>query len=64
MSTPHERYRAVQMAGQFLKELGAKSNLPIDVRARANSIGRFYPTTYELHQMAIGLPEYFAEEEE
>lgn len=64
MTTPNERYRAVQMAGQFLKELGSKSALSQDIRARANSIARNYPTNYDLRQMTLELPAFFSEEAE
>ena len=64
MTSPDERYRAVQMAGQFLKDISARPNMNKDVVARARSILRHYPSTYDLHRVAIEAPTYFAEEVE
>jgi hypothetical protein len=64
MTSPDERYRAVQMAGQFLKDISTRPNMNKDIVARATSILRHYPSTYDLHRAALEMPHFFSEEAE
>jgi hypothetical protein len=44
MSTPKERSRALVWAGGFLIEIARDQRLPLEVRQRAVSIARHFPT--------------------
>lgn len=44
MSTPAERNRALIWAGGFLVELARDERLPVDMRRRAVTIARHFPT--------------------
>lgn len=64
MSTPEERYLAVKMAGQFLKDISTRPAINKDIAARARNILKHYPSAYELNQAALHMPEFFSEESE
>lgn len=59
---PDERYRAVLMAKKFMEEL-CRSDLtprvPKDIRARAYSILRHYPSEWDMRVAAEGAPDNF-----
>jgi len=61
---PDERFRAVNMAREFLIELtdAAKTpRVPKDIRRQALSVLRHYPSNYELKSAARLAPDVFQE---
>lgn len=64
MTLPDERYRAVKWAREFLTDLAnpnAIKRVPAEVRHRARSALRHFPTTYEMDMAARKAPELFQE---
>ena len=64
MTLPDERYRAVQWAERFLREIATDRKkyprVPAAVRREAYSILRHYPSTWDLDRAAAAAPEVFA----
>ena len=64
MTMPDERFRAVNMAREFLLELtdSAKTpRVPKNIRSQALYILRHYPSNYELKSVAHRAPDIFQE---
>jgi hypothetical protein len=64
MTLPDERYRAVLAAEQFLVELcnpKLTPGVPRQVRLRAGSVLRHYPSRYHMQQASESCPDVFAE---
>jgi hypothetical protein len=60
MTLPDERYRAVRYTEQFLKDLCDRSKtprLPREIRQRAYSLLRHYPTEYHLDRLSENSPD-------
>lgn len=53
MTTPDERTRALRYAGELLKELLVREDVPVDLRNQARGVLRHYPEEWLLHQMAV-----------
>lgn len=67
MTLPDERYRAVKMAEQLLKELcDSKSTprVPKIIRDRARSCLRHYPNSWDMQRAADSAPDVFQEQME
>jgi hypothetical protein len=63
MTLPDERYRAVKMAEQLLKDLCDPSKtprVPKSIRARASGCLRHYPGSWDMDRAARGTPEVFS----
>ena len=59
MTLPDERYRAIQMAEQLLRDLcdpKRTPRIPNSVRVRAMSALRHYPGQYDLQQLEQAAP--------
>jgi hypothetical protein len=64
MTLPDERYRAVKMAEQLLKDLCDSSvtpRVPKIIRQRASGCLRHYPGTWDLQRAATAAPDVFQE---
>ena len=64
MTLPDERYRAVQAAERLLKDLCDPSKtprVPKTVRARASSVLRHYPGSWDMKRAAAASPDVFQE---
>jgi hypothetical protein len=64
MTLPDERYRAIKYAESFLKDLcdsRITPRVPKNVRARAHSILRHYPSEYHLRVMSQNSPDVIQE---
>jgi len=65
MTLPDERYRAVIWAGKFLQELAHDTKkyprISKAVRREAYSIGRHFPSDWDMKRAADGSPEVFQE---
>ena len=64
MTLPDERYRAVKMAEQLLKDLCDSSvtpRVPKIIRQRASGCLRHYPGTWDLQRAAMAAPDVFQE---
>jgi hypothetical protein len=62
MTLPDERYRAVKMAEQLLRELcdpNLTPRVPKIVRQRALGCLRHYPSTWDLDRVAEARPDVF-----
>ena len=62
MTLPDERYRAVLAAERFLKDLldpKQTPRVPAEIRARARSVLRHYPGTWDMDRAAHTSPEVF-----
>ena len=62
MTLPDERYRAVLAAEQFLQDLLDSSKtprVPRDIRARARSVLRHYPSRYDMDRAATAADHIF-----
>lgn len=60
MTLPDERYRAIKQGKKLLEELcdpGKTPRVPANVRERARSVLRHYPTDWDLERIALGAPE-------
>lgn len=68
MTLPDERYRAVMQAYQFLHDLAYDRKqyprLSKEVRQRAHSLLRHYPSKYEMNVAAAAAPDVFMEKME
>jgi hypothetical protein len=67
MTLPDERYRAVKMAEQLLKDLcdpKKTPRVPREIRQRARSALRHYPTEYDMKKTAQSSPDVFQEQME
>jgi hypothetical protein len=64
MTLPDERYRAVKMAEQLLKDLcdpAVTPRVPKIIRQRASGCLRHYPGSWDMQRAAEGAPDVFAE---
>lgn len=64
MTLPDERYRAVRMADQFMRDLldpQKTPRLPKTVRERARAVLRHYPSKWDMDRAAQAAPEVFVE---
>lgn len=52
MTMPHERTRALRQAGDLLRELQQRQDMPQDIRNRLQGVLRHYPEDWQLHFMA------------
>lgn len=62
MTLPDERYRAVLAAERFLKDLLDRKQtprVPAEIRARASSVLRHYPGSWDMDRAAYSCPEVF-----
>lgn len=63
MTLPDERYRAVQWAARFLREVATDRTkyprVPLAVRREALSILRHYPSTWDMDRAAVAAPSVF-----
>jgi hypothetical protein len=62
MTLPDERYRAVQQTKQFLADLCSSQRtprVPKDIRQRANSLLRHFPSDWDMDQASRACPEIF-----
>ena len=68
MTLPDERYRAVMWAKSFLQALAYDKTqyprMPNDVRRKAQSILRHFPSEYDMQIAAFAAPNIFAEKME
>ena len=67
MTLPDERYRAVKMAEQLLKDLCDPSvtpRVPRWIRARASGCLRHYPGSWDMDRAARASPDVFQEQME
>ena len=61
MTIPLERYRALKQGKKLLEELcdpGRTPRVPSQVRDKARSILKHFPTDYEIDSIAEKCPEY------
>lgn len=49
MTMPDERARALRWAGELLSELQSSPDVPQDIRSRARTILRHYPSGFEIN---------------
>jgi hypothetical protein len=64
MTLPDERYRAVKMAEQLLKDLCDSSvtpRVPKIIRQRASGCLRHYPNSWDMKRASDACPEVFQE---
>ncbi len=64
MTLPDERYRAVKMAEQLLKDLCDRTitpRVPKIIRQRASECLRHYPSNLDMNRVANGAPDVFQE---
>ena len=64
MTLPDERYRAVKMAEQLLKDLCNSSvtpRVPKIIRQRASGCLRHYPSSWDLQRASAAAPDVFQE---
>lgn len=64
MTLPDERYRAVRMAEQLLKDLcdsRITPRVPKIIRQRASGCLRHYPNSWDMQQVSEASPHVFAE---
>ncbi len=64
MTLPDERYRAVKMAEQLLKDLCDRTitpRVPKIIRQRASECLRHYPSNWDMNRAANGAPDVFQE---
>jgi hypothetical protein len=63
MTLPDERYRAVKMAEQLLKDLCDPSmtpRVPKAIRSRASGCLRHYPGSWDMDRVSHSCPEVFS----
>ena len=53
MTTPRERTRSLIWAGGFLIEVARDDRIPLEVRQRAVTIARHFPTLQDISNIAI-----------
>jgi hypothetical protein len=51
MTTPDERARALRFAGEILREMRSRRDVPADLQQQAKLILRHYPDSKDLQQM-------------
>lgn len=64
MTLPDERYRAVKMAEQLLKDLcnpAVTPRIPKTIRQRASGCLRHYPGDWDMKRASQAIPEVFQE---
>ena len=64
MTLPDERYRAIKMAEQLLKDLCDRTvtpKVPKIIRQRASGCLRHYPSSWDMERAARGAPDVFQE---
>lgn len=64
MTLPDERYRAVKYTEQFLRDLvnpSVTKRVPRNIRDRASSLLRHYPSNWDLDRAAESAPHIFQE---
>ena len=64
MTLPDERYRAVKMAEQLLKDLCDRTvtpRVPKIIRQRASGCLRHYPSSWDLQRASAAAPDVFQE---
>lgn len=54
MTTPNERTRALCQAGELLRELQQRRDIPDDISARLEGVMRHYPEQWQRRLMAEG----------
>lgn len=62
MTLPDERFRAVRYAQDFLRDLldpKATPRIPKEIRRRARSVLKHFPSQYEMERVAVKSPEVF-----
>ncbi len=62
MTLPDERYRAVKQAEQFLQDLlnpKKTPRVPKEIRVRAYSVLKHYPSAWDMDRVATACPEVF-----
>ena len=67
MTLPDERYRAVKMAEQLLKDLCDSSvtpRVPKIIRQRASGCLRHYPSSWDMKRASESAPDVFQEQME
>ena len=52
MTTPEERTRALRLAGELLRDLQKRLEVPADFRVRTLGVLRHYPEEWQLRMMA------------
>lgn len=52
MTMPSERARALRWAGEFLRELRTRSDVPEDLKHQALVILRHYPENHDIQRVA------------
>lgn len=52
MTTPAERTRAVRTAGELLRDMAGREDVPEDIRARVLRVLRHFPEEWELQMLA------------
>lgn len=53
MTTPDERTRALRQAGELLRGLQQRQDIPEEVRTQLKGVLRHYPEEWQLHLMAV-----------
>jgi hypothetical protein len=61
MTLPDERYRAVIQTEKFLTEILSTPRVPKEIKQRARSLLRHYPSTWNMQEAARSAPNVFAE---
>jgi hypothetical protein len=64
MTLPDERYRAIRITEQFLRDLCDRSKtprVPKSIRAQASSCLRHYPSSWDLKRLEQAAPEVVQE---
>lgn len=51
MTMPEQRARALRFAGEILREIGSRTDVPVDLQKQAQFILRHYPDSQDLKQM-------------
>lgn len=64
MTTPYQRYQAIEMASSFMKDMITRTTINKDVIARARCILEHYPSKYELNRVSSIVPDFLSTEEE
>ncbi len=61
MTLPDERYRAVVQTTNFLTDILNTPRVPKEIKARARSLLRHYPSAYDMKRAAESAPDVFQE---
>lgn len=59
MTLPDERYRAVVQTEKFLKEILSTPRIPQDIKDKARSCLRHYPTAWDMDRASDVAPDIF-----